>query len=250
MKKTPDNPEIEQELTNYRVRGIVERNLVPSSQFIYGFAGINGLLGKEFERYPFGISIGRRLDDDIVDAIKQGPTLDYYEHYRNINFELGTIAANICRELEINQISCIQIAPTFSLSDKEFKPYLKNLRYKVSHKMIATRAGLGWIGKTDLFVSRAFGPRVRLTSILVNKPLELLQQPVDKSQCGKCKICVEKCPAQAATGDPWDISTDRDRFFNARKCYEKCGEQGKLLLHPGIRICGICVSVCPLGKTL
>ena len=115
--------------------------------------------------------------------------------------------------------------PTLSLSGEEFRPYLKTLRYKVSHKMIGTRAGLGWIGKTDLFVSDAFGPRLRLVSILVNMPVGIPGQTIDKSRCGRCNICVEECPAHAATGQLWDIHTDRDQFFDARKCYEKCGEQ-------------------------
>ena len=38
--------------------------------------------------------------------------------------------------------------------------------------MIATRAGLGWIGKTDLFISKDIGARLRLVSILIDRPVK------------------------------------------------------------------------------
>ena len=114
--------------------------------------------------------------------------------------------------------------------------------------MIATRAGLGWIGKTDLFISKAFGPRLRLVSILIDKPVNTTVLTNDKSRCGKCNVCVECCPARAANGILWDINTDRDIFFNAHKCREKCAELARLLGKKNTRICGVCVSVCPLGK--
>ena len=45
---------------------IIDKNLIPACQFIYGFADLRGLLAKEFEEYPFGISIGKKLDDSFV----------------------------------------------------------------------------------------------------------------------------------------------------------------------------------------
>jgi epoxyqueuosine reductase QueG len=48
-----------------------------------------------------------------------------------------------------------------------------------SHKMVATRAGLGWIGKTDLFVSNKYGPRVRLASIRIDAPVSSINKPIN-----------------------------------------------------------------------
>jgi epoxyqueuosine reductase len=227
---------------------IIKNKLVPGSDFIYGFANLDGLIAEEFKEFKYGISIGKRLDMKIVDLIENGPTLDYYNHYHAINSELLNISEGICNELKKENINCINIVPTLATNGDDFKTYLQSLRYKVSHKMIATRAGLGWIGKTDLFISRKFGPRVRLVSILVDRPVNIKRKTIDKSRCGKCNICVERCPARAANGILWDINTDRDTFFDAHKCMEKCGELAKLMLNQDSRICGICVSVCPLGR--
>jgi epoxyqueuosine reductase QueG len=230
------------------IEQIIEKRLTISKDYIYGFASLKGLLADEYKEYPYGISIGKRLDNTIVDSIKNGPTIEYFNHYRDINTELTNVSTSICDELRKENIHCISIVPTVSSTSDEFKPYLKTLRYKVSHKMVATRAGLGWIGKTDLFISKDFGARVRLVSILIDTPVKITRQTIDKSKCGKCNICVDKCPAQASNGILWDTNIDRDVFFDAHKCREKCGELAKLLLNKDSRICGICVSVCPIGK--
>lgn len=231
------------------IESIVKNQLKPSADYIYGFADLNGLLPDEYKNYSFGISIGKRLDNSVVDLVKNGPTVDYYNHYREINNDLQVVSNSITDELRKNGINCVGIVPTFILSSNEFKPYLKKLRYKVSHKMIATRAGLGWIGKTDLFISTKFGPRLRLVSILVESIPKIKVKPIDESRCGSCNICVKMCPAKASNGIPWNISTDRDEFFNAHKCREKCHEFGMQIFKRDVGICGICVAVCPIGRT-
>jgi len=226
---------------------IIEKHLKPEDDFIYGFADLHGLLNPEFSKYPFGISIGKRLDDSILDRILDGPTLEYFEHYNNINRELAEITFGIQKDLKTIDIDSIPIKPTISLKSAGYKKYLNSLSYDISHKMVATRAGLGWIGKTDLLVSRKFGPRLRLVTILLDHSPGKISVPIEKSHCGKCNICVEKCPARAANGKIWNIEVHRDQFFNAFRCREKCGELARQRLNVDERICGLCVSVCPVG---
>lgn len=140
-----------------RIKEIIESNLTPRESYIFGFADLHGLLDKKFSDYPYGISIGRKLDDSIVNAIREGPTLQYYHHYNQVNEELYNLADRIRTDiLKVNVDSKI-IEPTVSTESEGFEKYLKTLTVDVSHKMIATRAGLGWIGKTDLFISKQFG---------------------------------------------------------------------------------------------
>ncbi|MBI9036787.1 MAG: epoxyqueuosine reductase [Bacteroidales bacterium] len=227
---------------------ILQDNLFPIEDFIYGTADLRGLINKKFSDHQFGISIGKRLDDKIIDAIKNGPTLEYFEHYQLTNSQLLEIAEKIKNELQKNNISSLIIKPTTLITEKEFKGNFNTLTYEVSHKMIATRAGLGWIGKTALFISNEFGPRLRLVSILINKNPGTESIPINYSKCGECNICVEKCPAKAANGKLWNINIHRDEFFDSHKCRDKCGELAKQKLNTDIKICGLCVAVCPIGK--
>lgn len=230
------------------IADLLEKHFTPREEFIFGFADLRGLLIPGLSDYPFGISIGRKLDDSIIDKLIDGPTLEYYRHYNDTYEELSTLTQRIQKELQYNNISCFPIKPAISLGSKYYARYLESLSYDISHKMVATRAGLGWIGKTDLLITKEFGPRLRLVTILLESDPGITAVPIEKSRCGRCNICVEKCPARAANGVLWDITVHRDQFFNAFKCREKCGELAKQRLNADERICGLCVSVCPVGR--
>ena len=222
--------------------------LLPSDSYIYGTADMHGLIDPKYGNFQYAISFGKRLNDDIVNAITQGPTMEYYNHYHQINDDLRNKSKEIKAALNEINIHSIIIDPSDTKKDENSEEYLKTLAADVSHKMAATRAGLGWIGKTDLFISKRFGPRLRLNTILIDQKPEVESTPIEASQCGKCKVCVDNCPANAASGELWNISLHRDDFFNAFECRKTCARLAKEKLNKDIRICGICVSVCPNGK--
>lgn len=222
-------------------------NILPNSdEYVIGFADMGDLI-KDHYPYLYAIVIGKRLDDSIIDEIEDGPTMVYYELYKDTNDELNLITTQISRFLEQNGISCVQIKATTQESDIP-EGYAKTLRMNFSHKMAATRAGLGWIGKTDLLVSEKFGPRIRLATVLTNHRFENLGIPITESRCGKCNICVEACPSQAASGKLWNIHVDRDEYYDAFKCRDMCRKLSQERLDKKISLCGICICVCPQGK--
>jgi len=227
------------------VRTILDKHLKPRNKFIYGFADLTGLLLPKFGNHTYGISIAKKLSDRIVDGIKDSPTLEYYHHYRQVNDDLFNITLNITNELNLAGIPALNIVPTISTSEMD-SVYLESLRTDLSHKMVATQAGLGWIGKTALFISKKFGPRLRLVTILTSFPLKPESDPITKSRCGSCTLCVNACPAIAANGKLWNSSVDRDEFFDASKCRNQCKIFGQQL-QMDIRICGICIAVCPIA---
>jgi epoxyqueuosine reductase len=213
-------------------------NILPNQEdYVIGFADIGDLV-KNYYPYRYAIVVGKRLDDAIIDAIEDGPTMVYYELYKSTNDELNLITTKIARFLEQNGIPCVQIKSTVQEEDLPVD-FAKTLRLNFSHKMAATRAGLGWIGKTDLLVSEKFGPRIRLATVLTNYRFEKLGVPITESQCGKCDI-----------GKLWNDFLDRDEFYDAFKCRDACRKLSMERLDKKINICGICVSVCPYGKTI
>lgn len=231
------------------IKCLIENRLIPKHEFVFGFADLRGLIHPQYSHYQFGISIGKRLDNSIIDNLLEGPTIEYYNYYCHVNKELADLSKKIQQDLTDNKIDSIAIEPTISRQSKNYYKYLRSLTYEISHKMVATRAGLGWIGKSDLLISTRFGPRLRLVTILLADNPGITGNPVNKSRCGKCNICVEKCPAHAANGGLWNIKVHRDEFFNAFKCRETCGELARRKLNVDERICGLCISVCPVGKT-
>ena len=225
---------------------ILKKHLQPKDEFIYGFADLTGLIDEKFGDYTCGISIGKRLDDRIVDNVVTGPTLEYFSHYRAMNEELSRISNLVSTDMKTAGISTINISPSVTTEELN-TTYNATLRTDLSHKMVATRAGLGWIGKTALFISKKFGPRLRLVTILTSHPLPLSKKPIETSRCSTCELCVEACPTDAANGKLWNTSIDRDEFFDAQKCRQQCKEFGDQFKQD-IRICGICIAVCPIGN--
>jgi epoxyqueuosine reductase len=227
------------------IKKIIEKHLFPEKDFIYGFADLDGLTSEEYKEYPYGLVIGKRLDPSIINQVVGGPTLDYYDHYRSLNDQLYETANRIAADLNQAGIETKSLTPSVTTEELD-TIYNQDLRTALSHKMVATRAGLGWIGKTALFVSKKFGTRLRLVSLLIKEQILPTGTPIEKSLCGKCSICVDICPAKAANGRSWDIHTDRDEFFDPFACREQCRIFGEEFNQP-IRICGICVAACPMG---
>ncbi len=226
---------------------IIDGILAEEKDFIYGFADLKGLVHKKFKGYDYAVSIGRKLDNGIIDGIENGPTPEYYEHYYSINKILQETVNKISERLNDYKIDNFPVKPT--VTDEELdKEEGKTLTALFSHKMAATRAGLGWIGKTDLFVSKKFGPRLRLAAVLVREKLPVPEFPINESLCGQCDLCVVLCPAEAANGKLWNTGMKREDFYNADRCRKKCRELTLKNTGRNESLCGICVSVCPVGK--
>ncbi|MDH4211446.1 MAG: epoxyqueuosine reductase [candidate division WOR-3 bacterium] len=229
-----------------KIRETVNKYLRKGHDHVIGYADLRNLLTGKYTQYGYGIVFGRRLDDSVIDSIETGPNVDYYNLYQAVNVELAEIARSVAAELCDNGVEAVSIAPTLTASDRN-EHFDRTLSLDFSHKMVATRAGLGWIGKSGLLITYDYGPRVRLVSVLLDYPVDCCREPVLKSECQDCDLCVQNCPANALSGKEWDITTRREEFFDAFACREKCRELGDYI-GKGIRLCGICVSVCPVGK--
>ena len=216
-------------------------------KYLMGHADMTGLLTGKYSAFRYAISLARKLDDTIVNSLRGGPTRPYFDHYHQVNAELADVVKKVSAAL--TQAGMLNAPIPITVNDSELPDdYEKTLRMPFSHKMAATRAGLGWIGKTDLLITRKFGPRVRLATVLLEKEIHAIGKPITTSRCGKCNICVVKCPARAANGKLWDVKTDRDLFYNPFICREKCRELSLKNLNEEISLCGICVFVCPIGR--
>ena len=110
------------------------------------------------------------------------------------------------------------------------------------HKTAATSAGLGWIGKTALFVSPEFGPAVRLATVFTDLELPA-GEPVRESGCGDCRECVDACPAGCGRDVQWRPGMARELLFDAGACRHHMA----LFTSIEAQICGICIAACPLS---
>lgn len=204
---------------------------------LLGFADLSEIDFKTRMGYDYGISIAIALDPVIVGNIPKGPFIEYYEEYKRVNRTLKKVSFFLTEKIKERGFDAFSLA-----SQKQNEDF----RTPFPFKTLATRAGLGWIGRSAAFVTKDYGNAIRLNGVLTSMPFET-GTPVNSPLCGDCRECVTHCPANAISGKLWDLHTDRDELLNARKCKNTVIERGKPFnITEGS--CGMCLAVCPRTK--
>jgi epoxyqueuosine reductase QueG len=189
---------------------------------------------------PFGVSVAIRLPPGIVRSIADGPNLPYYETYHDINARLDAIVTAGAEYL--TNLGYRAKAQTTKAVVK-----LDENRTLLPHKTVATRAGLGWIGRSALLVTREYGPALRISSILTDAPLDAAK-PVDESSCGDCGECIRHCPAGALVGGKWQLGLSRERLVDVGACSQTAKRLCRERFGIEATICGKCIEVCPFTR--
>ena len=111
---------------------------------------------------------------------------------------------------------------------------------------VAQRAGIGFIGKNGLVISKEFGSYMFLGELITNLDIEP-DQPVDYG-CGDCNRCVTACPTSCLIGDG---------SMDAKRCLSfQTQDKGVMDLEFRKKIktviygCDICQICCPYNKGL
>ena len=109
----------------------------------------------------------------------------------------------------------------------------------------AWQAGLGWIGRNSLLISREHGSWFFLSEILLNAAIEPGQPSPD--YCRTCTACIDACPTGAIT-EPGTV--------DARKCISYLTIEHRAEIPEGLRKrlgnrifgCDICQEACPWNR--
>lgn len=112
----------------------------------------------------------------------------------------------------------------------------------------AKAAGLGWIGKNSLLISKKHGSYVFIGELITDADLSY-DSPFTGDYCGNCTRCIDACPTGAIVSP---------RTIDARKCisYHTIENKNEVpspirkKLHNQIFGCDICQDVCPWNKKI
>ena len=208
---------------------------------ITGFADLRALPKEIRWNFDYGIVLALSYSREAMSEHKNGSMRRYYDEWKPMNPRLDELALLTERYLAAKGYKALAQLPSAMVSDGDWRTVLP-------HKTVATLAGLGWIGKCAMLVTREVGSALRLRVILTNAPLEC-GTPVTKSLCGPdCAACVEACPGGAPLGGLWETGADRNSFFNAHACRAAARARAKETLGIDETLCGLCISSCPFTK--
>ena len=204
---------------------------------LVGFADMGQVPPAARQGLPRAVSIIVARDPLVVAALSDGPIAECHDEYRRNNellSRLRDLATGVLRE------HGHQAIPRSALQQDLDVTTLSTL---LPHKTAATRAGLGWIGRCAVLVTEAYGPAVRLTSVLTDAPLPT-GTPLDESRCGDCRACVDACPGKAVKGQDWHLGLPREALLDAQLC-DATGTAHSAELGLSRNHCAYCVAACP-----
>lgn len=216
----------------------IENELIRHGADIVGVGDLTGLPDDVRNSLPIGISVAVKYPKEVIRGITELPTQEYHSWYNRLNERLDSLVAFGAETLQgLGYKAVAKTRAQVGDGEAECKTVLP-------HKTVATRAGIGWIGKCALLVAENYGSMIRLSSILTDAPLTAAA-PIDQSKCEGCMICAEACPAKAVSGKLWEVGLYRDEFFDPIKCRETAKKRSKLGFGTAITLCGKCIEVCP-----
>ncbi len=115
----------------------------------------------------------------------------------------------------------------------------------VLERLYGRYAGIGWIGKNTLLLSKKIGSYTFLAGLALN--IDLPEDTPETDHCGTCRRCIEACPTDAFP---------KERVLDAGRCisYFTIEHRGEIPDHFKPQIgnwvfgCDICQEVCPFNR--
>jgi epoxyqueuosine reductase len=189
------------------------------------------------QRFICALSWAIPMNRQIMASIQNGPNQAYADEYARVNNHINELSLALATEIKFRGFRSKPLAA----SDRTDKVEIKG---DFPHKTAATRAGLGWVGRHCQLITRGFGSWIRLGTVFTD--IELPPgTPIERNFCGRCKRCVEACPAKALKGKAWYPGLPREEILDVRAC-DQWKKEHYFQFHKGHN-CGICSAVCPYG---
>ncbi len=113
---------------------------------------------------------------------------------------------------------------------------------RVVERAVAARAGLGWYGKHSNLIVPGRGSWVLLGEMVTDLDLEP-DQPIDRN-CGRCTICLDKCPTGAIV-DAYTVHAPSCISFLTIELRDAIPHELRLKMGDWVYGCDVCQEVCP-----
>ncbi len=213
--------------------------LVSRGAAVVGGADLSDLEDTATLGFPRAAAIGVAARPDALRGLAEALTAAYVEEVERLRRLRRELAAAAIEFLTGRGFRAEKAPSGFADEDR--------LMSLLPLKTVATRAGLGWIGKSSLLITRDFGASLRWSAVLTDAPLAA-GQPVESSSCGACRECTAHCPAGAIKEMNWSLGTARDDLVDALACRDARPSYAARFGYGETKLCDVCIAVCPWTK--
>ena len=198
-----------------------------------GFTKVNL---SEFPSLDYGVALVLKLPRQAIQLLIDDEFRRYWKIFHNQIDILTDIALKAESLIKDNGYDA------FALTMQRNECDMEKLLSKLPYKTLATTSGLGWIGRSALFVCEEYGSAVALSGILTDMPLDV-GQPITDSYCDDCEECQKACPVDAINPKKWNSRLNRSDIIDIEACSEYVIDQFKSGLG-----CSKCLSNCKLTQ--
>lgn len=198
-----------------------------------GFTKVNL---SEFPSLDYGVSLVLKLPRQAIQLLLDDDFMRYWKIFHNQIDILTDIALKAESLIKDNGYDA------FALTMQRNECDMEKLLSKLPYKTLATTSGLGWVGRSALFVCEEYGSAVALSGILTDMPLDV-GQPITDSYCDDCEECQKACPVDAINPKKWNSRLNRSDIIDIEACSEYVIDQFKSGLG-----CSKCLSNCKLTQ--
>lgn len=115
----------------------------------------------------------------------------------------------------------------------------------VMDRVWAKKAGLGWVGKHSLLLTKGSGSFYFIGELIVD--LELTYDHPVEEHCGTCTKCIDACPTDAIVA-PEVIDANKCISYLTIELKDAIPEQFKAQMENWAFGCDICQDVCPWNR--
>lgn len=150
---------------------------------------------------------------------------DYHVRLRQKLSALGQAIADLCGRTVVAR-ACVDTAP---LLERE----------------AARRAGIGFIGKSNLLIMPGIGSHVLLGALLLDVGIAV-DSPAEQ-RCGRCTSCLDACPTRAFVG-PWILDARRCISYLTIEYRGWISASLRPLMGTHVFGCDICQDICPYNR--
>lgn len=116
----------------------------------------------------------------------------------------------------------------------------------ILERELAQRAGIGWVGKNTMILSRELGSYFLLGEILLS-----LELPPDRPHieqfCGTCTRCLDACPTQAFEA-PFVLNANKCISYHTIENRERVPHELSAQFGDWLFGCDVCQEVCPWNR--